>query len=75
MATVHWPNADRRNLIGSRISRLDGPEKATGYARYAYDINRDGMLHAKLLQAEPAAAKVLEVDTSAAESMPGVEDA
>lgn len=73
MATVDWPGADRRKLIGARISRLDGPAKATGRARYAYDINREDMLHAKLLQAQPAAARVLEVDTSAAEAMPGVE--
>src|SRR5712691_6989985 len=39
MATVAWPPADKRTLIGKRIDRLDGPAKATGAAKYTYDIN------------------------------------
>ena len=72
MANVAWPGPDRRKLIGSRISRLDAPEKTTGVAKYAYDINRENMLHAKMLQSPHAVAKVTAVDTSKAEAMPGV---
>ena len=32
-----WPQ--NRRLLGTKIQRLDGPEKATGRARYSYDIN------------------------------------
>ena len=73
MAKVAWPGPDRRNLIGARISRLDGPAKVTGTAKYAYDMNLEGMLYAKLYQSPHAIAKVTAVDTSAAEALPGIE--
>ncbi|MCH7909600.1 MAG: xanthine dehydrogenase family protein molybdopterin-binding subunit, partial [Candidatus Hydrogenedentes bacterium] len=73
MAELQWPDADRRKLIGSRMTRLDGPVKATGAAKYAYDMNRPDMLYAKIFQAAPASARILNIDTSEAEKMPGVE--
>src|SRR5438093_5546429 len=69
MAT--WPK--NRRLIGTRIARVDGPDKATGHAKYSFDINRPGMLHAKILRCPYAHAKLKSVDTSAAEKMPGVQ--
>lgn len=72
MAKTAWPDKDRRNVIGGRASRLDGPAKASGYAKYAYDVNRDKMAHVKILQSPHAVARVLSVDTSAAENIPGV---
>src|SRR5262245_39029649 len=69
MATA-WPK--KRRLIGTDIPRLDGPEKATGRAKYSFDINLPGMLHAKILRCPYAHAKVKAVDTTAAEKMPGV---
>ena len=42
-----WPAADQRTLIGKRISRVDGPEKVSGRAKYTYDVHRPGMLLAK----------------------------
>ncbi|MDK1020642.1 MAG: xanthine dehydrogenase family protein molybdopterin-binding subunit [Candidatus Hydrogenedentes bacterium] len=72
MAKLAWPGPDRRKNIGARISRLDGPEKTTGTAKYSYDMNREGMLYAKLYQSPHAIAKVTAVDTSEAEAMPGV---
>ena len=72
MAKLAWPEPDRRKNIGARISRLDGPEKTTGTAKYSYDMNREGMLYAKLYQSPHAIAKVTAVDTSEAEAMPGV---
>ena len=44
MAETKWP-ANRR-IIGTKVPRLDGPVKATGLARYSYDVNRKGMLFA-----------------------------
>jgi xanthine dehydrogenase YagR molybdenum-binding subunit len=67
-----WPEAGQRKLIGKRISRLDGPVKARGEAKYSYDINRPGMLHAKMLTCPYAHAKIKAIDTSAAEKLPGV---
>src|SRR5437762_13700612 len=65
-----WPK--QRRLIGTRIERLDGPEKSTGHAKYSFDINRPGMLHARILRSPYAHAKVKSLDTAAAEKMPGV---
>jgi xanthine dehydrogenase YagR molybdenum-binding subunit len=72
MAKNAWPEADKRSLIGKRISRLDGPAKATGNAKYAYDINRPGMLYARLVWAPYGAAKIQSIDVSAAKAMKGV---
>lgn len=72
MAKVAWPAPDRRKNIGARISRIDAPAKTTGAAKYAYDMNLEGMLYAKIYQSPHALAKVTKVDTSAAEAMPGV---
>jgi len=72
MAEYKWPDADHRALIGKRISRLDGPAKVSGKAKYTYDVNRPGMLYGKMLLCPHAHAKVVSIDTSAAEKMPGV---
>src|SRR6266550_4689336 len=72
MANYAWPVAEKRSHIGKRISRIDGPLKATGTAKYSYDINRPGLLWAKILGSPHARAKVTSIDLSAAEAMPGV---
>lgn len=72
MAEYKWPDADKRTFIGKRISRIDGPQKVSGRAKYSYDINRPGMLFGKILRSPHAHAKVKSIDTSAAEAMPGV---
>ena len=64
MATVAWPAADQRTLIGKRFDRLDGPAKATGAAKYTYDINRPGLLFCKLLTSPYAHAEIGGIDTS-----------
>ena len=64
-----WPQ--QRRLLGTKIQRLDGPEKATGRARYTFDINRPGMLYAKILRCPYAHARVRTLDTAAAQKMPG----
>src|SRR5215831_8956150 len=64
-----WPK--ERRLIGTKVQRVDGPDKATGRARYSYDINRPGMLHGRILRCPYAHARIKNIDTSAAEKMPG----
>jgi len=65
-----WP--EKPVLIGTSIKRLDGPDKVTGRARYTYDINRPGMIFGKMVRSPYAHARVVSVDTSAAEKAPGV---
>ena len=72
MAKSNWPEADKRKFIGKRIDRIDGPAKTTGAAKYSYDINRPGMLWARLTTSPYARAEVQEIDTSEVEKMPGV---
>jgi xanthine dehydrogenase YagR molybdenum-binding subunit len=64
-----WPQT--RRLLGTKISRLDGPEKATGRARYTFDINRPGMIHARILRCPHAHARLRSIDTAAAQKTPG----
>jgi len=59
-------------LIGKPINRRDANSKVTGAAKYASDINIPGMLHAKLLLCPHPHAKIKRIDTSKAESLPGV---
>src|SRR5262245_24709341 len=66
---VQWPK--KRRLIGTKVPRVDGPAKATGKAKYSYDFNLDGMLHAVMLRCPRARAKVKSIDTSAAEKVTG----
>jgi xanthine dehydrogenase YagR molybdenum-binding subunit len=72
MADYKWPAEGKRALIGKRISRLDGPWKASGTAKYAYDANRPNMLYGRMVQSPHAHAKINAIDTSVAEKMPGV---
>jgi xanthine dehydrogenase YagR molybdenum-binding subunit len=67
-----WPATEQRSFIGKRISRVDGPDKASGRAKYTYDVHRQGMLYGKVVRCPYPHAKVVSIDTSAAEKMPGV---
>jgi 4-hydroxybenzoyl-CoA reductase subunit alpha len=60
------------NVINSRARRLDTPAKATGRAVFVDDISKPGMLYGALLQSPHAHAKILGIDTTAAEKLPGV---
>lgn len=73
MAKLAWPPYDRRKIVGTRVSRLDGPIKTTGAAKYAYDQNFDDLLYGRFLIAPYAHGKIKSIDVSAAEGMKGVE--
>jgi xanthine dehydrogenase YagR molybdenum-binding subunit len=67
-----WPiNKDLR-YVGQSVERYDGLAKATGRARYTSDVQLPGMLYAKFVNATMPHAKVVSIDTSAAEKYPGV---
>jgi 4-hydroxybenzoyl-CoA reductase subunit alpha len=59
-------------VIGKRIPRIDGAVKVTGEAKYTVDIQLPGMLCAKILRSPLPHAKIIRIDTSKAEKMPGV---
>lgn len=58
--------------IGKSYLRPDAVSKITGQAIYLDDVRLPGMLHAAILRPEYAHAKILSIDTSEAEKMPGV---
>lgn len=67
-----WPAPDKRELIGKRISKLDSPWKSSGRVKYTYDVNLPGMLYGRMALSPYAHAKIMKIDTSEAEKMPGV---
>ena len=67
-----WPEAAERKVIGTRRARVDGPDKSTGRAKYTYDATPQGLLAGAILRSPHAHAKLVSVDTSAVEKMPGV---
>jgi len=72
MPDYNWPPQGNRRLMGKRISRIDGGEKASGRAKYNSDINPQGLLHAMLLTSPYAHAKVVSIDVSEAKALKGV---
>jgi carbon-monoxide dehydrogenase large subunit len=58
--------------IGKPMPQYDSFLKVTGTATYAFDVELPGMLHAKLVTSPHAHAKIVKVDTSKAEKVPGV---
>ena len=59
-------------VIGERMRRVDGTGKVTGHAIYADDIVLPGMLHGKILRSPHPHARIVSIDTSKAEALPGV---
>jgi len=59
-------------VVGKRISRIDGYERVTGQAQYTGDIQLPGMLYARVLRSSVPHAKIVSIDTSKAEKLPGV---
>src|SRR5689334_22566486 len=67
-----WPKFGTATIIGKDVDRTDGIAKATGAAKYAYDINPEGMLIARALGCPHAHCKIKSIDTGAAEKVRGV---
>ena len=59
-------------VIGSAPARKDGLEKVTGKAKYAADMTLPGTLHARVLRPPAYGAILKQLDTTAAEKIPGV---
>lgn len=59
-------------VVGHGNRKVDGLAKATGEAIYTDDIQLPGMLHAKTLRSPHAHARIVSIDTSKAEALPGV---
>jgi CO/xanthine dehydrogenase Mo-binding subunit len=58
--------------VGRPRPNREAATKVTGEARYIDDLRFPGMLHAKLLLSPHAHARIVRIDTSEAERLPGV---
>src|SRR6266540_4147560 len=58
--------------IGRSTPRVDGPSKVSGKAQYTSDFHFPGTLYAVPVEATIANGRVVNLDTAAAEKMPGV---
>ena len=59
-------------VVGKALPRIDAYERVSGAAVYTLDLQLPGMLHAAVVRCPHAHARVKRVDTSKAETMPGV---
>ena len=59
-------------VIGTRPIRHDGVDKVTGRAIYGADFQITGLLHGRVLRSPHAHARIVSIDTSRAEALPGV---
>jgi xanthine dehydrogenase molybdenum-binding subunit len=59
-------------IVGKSVRRLDALEKVTGTATFTTDLYIPGMLYAKVLRSPYPHARIVRIDTSKAEQLPGV---
>jgi len=62
----------QRKIIGQSVTRSDVWDKVTGKTLFPGDLYMEGMLYAKVLWSERPHAKILSMDITEAEKVPGV---
>jgi CO/xanthine dehydrogenase Mo-binding subunit len=62
----------KHNMVGKSTRRQDGQDKVLGRTRYAGDMPVAGLLHARLVLSPYAHARIVNIDISAAQAVPGV---
>lgn len=60
------------SVIGTPVSRAEGPDKVTGRSMYAADISLPGLLWGKILRSPLPHARIRFIDASKAHQVPGV---
>jgi xanthine dehydrogenase YagR molybdenum-binding subunit len=63
---------NKHGLVGTPVSRLDGPLKVKGAAQFPAEVAMDAMVYAALVHSTIPRGRVTSFDTAAAESAPGV---
>jgi xanthine dehydrogenase YagR molybdenum-binding subunit len=64
---------DLQGVLGRPLPRIDGPDKVSGAATYAYEYAGDGKTaYGMIVGAGVAKGRIIEIDTAAASRMPGV---
>jgi len=68
-----WP--EKRTFIGSHTTRVDGPAKVSGSAKYPSDVQPDGWLYGMILRSKWAKAKITNINLEQALKVPGIKAA
>ncbi len=63
---------EKFSYIGKEMKRIDAAAKATGEALFSADLSLPRMLVGKVLRSPHAHARIISIDTSKAERLPGV---
>ena len=63
---------DYTNPVGKSVPRIDGKGIVTGQAKYVFDMALPNMLFGKMLRSPHAHARIISINTSKAEKLPGV---
>ncbi len=64
--------AGNLDIVGKPRGRIDGFERVTGQAKYSWDVRVAGSLFARVLRSPWPHARIVAIDTAAAEALPGV---
>lgn len=64
--------SEKYSVIGKSVPKIDGRVKVTGQAKYTGDLKFPNMLVGKILTSPHAHARILSIDTTEAEKLPGV---
>ncbi len=67
-----WQWGEKLEIVGKPTPRVDGALKATGAARYSYDVALPGMLYGAILRSPYPHARIKKIDSSHARRMNGV---
>ncbi|MGB9904682.1 MAG: xanthine dehydrogenase family protein molybdopterin-binding subunit [Desulfotomaculales bacterium] len=63
---------NRFRQVGQRVPKMDAWEKVSGRTQYIHDLKLPNMLHAKILYSKYPHARIVHIDPSRAEKLPGV---
>jgi len=69
---VVTPQAEEFKVVGKPLPKVDALKLVQGKPAFVADFEQPGMLYAKVLHSPYAHARIREIDTSAAEALPGV---
>ncbi|WP_411903837.1 xanthine dehydrogenase family protein molybdopterin-binding subunit [Methylorubrum thiocyanatum] len=72
MTVQFSPAAGRDRFVGSAVSRVDGPAKVTGLAKYAGEFAAPDLAYGVVVSSAIAKGSIRSIDASAAEAVPGV---
>ncbi|MFL7811436.1 MAG: xanthine dehydrogenase family protein molybdopterin-binding subunit, partial [Anaerolineae bacterium] len=69
---ARWGQDAELHLVGKPTPRVDGAARVTGQAIYTHDVDLPGLLIGRFLRSPHPHARILSIDSSKAEALPGV---